>query len=158
MLTLKIKSKMMKLLPIEKDGTLDKEFTNNSECMEMLSVFRDLYLKVGFEKPWIGYFAALENNEIIGIAGFKGKPKNGKVEISYGTFKEYRQKGIGTKLCEQLVLLSLKTNKKIKITARTLPENNPSTRILKVNGFEFSGPVWDKEDGYVWEWEYKSKG
>lgn len=147
----------MKLLPIEKEGTLNKEFTNNPECIEILSVFRDLYLKVGFEKPWIGYFATSDNNEIIGVAGFKGKPKNGKVEISYGIFKNYQQQGIGTVLCHQLVLLSLQKYKKVKITARTLPENNASTRILKKNGFEFSGPVWDEDDGNVWEWEYKHK-
>ena len=147
----------MKLLPIEKEGTLNKEFTNNPECIEIFSVFRDLYLKVGFEKPWIGYFATSDNNEIIGVAGFKGKPKNGKVEISYGIFKNYQQQGIGTVLCHQLVLLSLQKYKKVKITARTLPENNASTRILKKNGFEFSGPVWDEDDGNVWEWEYKHK-
>ena len=146
----------MKLLPIDKDETLKKEFLANPECIEILSVFRDLYIRVGFEKPWIGYFATLENNEIIGVAGFKGKPKNGKVEISYGTFKNYQQQGIGTELCHQLVLLSLQKDKKVKITARTLPENNASTRILKKNGFEFSGPVWDEDDGNVWEWEYKT--
>ena len=146
----------MKLLAIENDETLNKDFTN-PECIEILSVFRDLYIKVGFEKPWIGYFASSDNNEIIGVAGFKGKPKNGKVEISYGTFNNYQQQGIGTELCHQLVLLSLQKDKKVKITARTLPENNASTRILKKNGFEFSGPVWDEDDGNVWEWEYKHK-
>ncbi len=147
----------MKLLPIDKDETLKKEFLANPECIEILSVFRNLYIRVGFEKPWIGYFTTLENNEIIGVAGFKGKPKNGKVEISYGTFKNYQQQGIGTELCHQLVLLSLQKDKKVKITARTLPENNASTRILKKNGFKFSGPVWDEDDGNVWEWEYKHK-
>lgn len=146
----------MKLLAIENDETLNKDFTN-PECIEILNVFRDLYIKVGFEKPWIGYFASSDNNEIIGVAGFKGKPKNGKVEISYGTFNNYQQQGIGTELCHQLVLLSLQKGKKVKITARTLPENNASTRILKKNGFEFSGPVWDEDDGNVWEWEYKHK-
>ncbi len=145
----------MNLLPIEKDGTVAAMVTGHAECLEILAVFRDVYAKLGFEKPWIGYVAISEQQEIVGVAGFKGKPKNGKVEISYGTFKDYRRQGIGTQLCRQLVLLSLGTDKKITITARTLPENNASTKILKKNGFVFSGPVWDKEDGDVWEWEYR---
>ena len=71
----------MKFLPIDKDEILNREFTDNPECIEILSVFRGLYAKVGFEKPGIGYFATSDNNEIIGIAEFKGNPRNGIVEI-----------------------------------------------------------------------------
>jgi hypothetical protein len=35
-----------------------------------------------------------------------------------------------------------------------LPEENFSTKILKKNGFKFSGVVNDAEDGDVWEWIY----
>ena len=146
----------MKFLPIEEDETLNKEFVNHPECHEILHVFKEIYLKVGFDKPWIGYFATLDNDEIIGIAGFKGKPKEGKVEIGYGTFKNYQQQGVGTQLCRQLIFLSLQNDSKITITARTLPENNASTRILEKNGFEFAGFVWDENDGDVWEWKYKN--
>ena len=145
----------MKFLPIEKVDHLNQAFIHNPECMEMITVFQELYSKRGFEKPWIGYFAYSDSNEIIGIAGFKGKPKNGKVEISYGTFHGSRQQGLGTKLCQQLVVLCHQHDKKLIIIARTLPENNASTKILRKNGFEFAGPVWDEDEGDVWEWEYK---
>jgi hypothetical protein len=39
--------------------------------------------------------------------------------------------------------------------ARTLPEENYSTKILRKNGFEWQGIVVDDDDGDVWEWEFK---
>lgn len=145
----------MKLLPIELDETQNKRFMENPECLTVLAVYPDYYKKVGFNKPWIGYFVSDDNNQIIGCGGFKGKPKNGKIEIAYGTFKAYEGKGIGTEICRQLVLLSLQTNPTVKITARTLPENNPSIGILKKNGFACLGKVFDEEDGDVLEWEFR---
>lgn len=115
----------------------------------------DFYKRVGFNPPWICYYAT-ENNELVGCAAFKGKPVNGTVEIAYGTFEKCSNQGVGTRICNTLVNLSLKTDPTIRITARTLPENNYSTRILLKNKFQFLGNVIDPEDGDVWEWEYKS--
>jgi RimJ/RimL family protein N-acetyltransferase len=87
---------------------------------------------------------------------FKGAPHNGTVEIAYGTFEPYRKQGIATVICKLLVELSLRTDPSVKITARTLPEHNFSTKVLQKNGFECSGIVNDPEDGDVWEWVYKA--
>ncbi|HUS03365.1 MAG TPA: GNAT family N-acetyltransferase [Chitinophagaceae bacterium] len=144
----------MKFLPVEFEEELNKAFFNNPACIDFLSVYPDFYKKVGFEKPWIGYFVADENDEIVACGGFKGKPKNGKVEIAYGTFPQHEGKGVATEVCKQLVLMALNTDKNIIITARTLPEDNASTRILKKNGFSFIGTIWDEDDGNVWEWIY----
>ena len=91
----------------------------------------------------------------MGGGAFKGQPINGKVEIAYGTFEKFRKQGIGTKICKQLIDLSLKTDPSIRITSRTFPEKNFSTKILGKNNFEFIGIVNDPEDGDVWEWEFK---
>jgi ribosomal-protein-alanine N-acetyltransferase len=61
-------------------------------------------------------------------------------------------------MCRQLVLLAQRTDPKLIITARTLPEYNYSTKILQRNGFRLLGNVWDKEDGDVWEWLYDKDG
>jgi [ribosomal protein S5]-alanine N-acetyltransferase len=114
----------------------------------------DFYKKVGFAPPWICYYVAKDGN-IVGSAGIKGKPVNGTIEIAYGTVEQYRRQGIGTEICRLLVGLSLKTDPDVRITARTLPQNNFSTRILEKNNFEFIGIVDDPEDGEVWEWLYK---
>jgi hypothetical protein len=55
----------------------------------------------------------------------------------------------------QLVLLSLQTSAAIRITARTLQDGYASIGILKKNGFECLGVVYDEEDGNVLEWELK---
>ena len=145
----------MLLLPIDIDETKNDRFRNNEECVLVLNVYPGYYHRVGYNKPWIGYFATIDGHEIIGCGGFKGKPKDGKIEIAYGTFKKYEGRGIGTEICRQLVLLGLQADPSIRVTARTLMENNASTQILKRNGFECAGIVHDEEDGDVWEWELK---
>lgn len=146
----------MKFLAIDIDESKNSIFVNNPDCELLLSVYPEFYKKVGFVKPWIGYFIADDNDEIIAFGGFKGKPRNGKIEIAYGTVPKYERQGIGSRLCKELVLIALNEDRLVKITARTLPEENTSNRILKRNGFEFLGLVWDEEDGEVWEWEFKN--
>jgi len=114
----------------------------------------DFYKRIVFNEPWICYFARI-GDEIVGSAGIKGRPRDGKIEIAYGTIPRYQGKGIATEICRQLVHLSLSADPSVRITARTLPEENASARVLRKNGFEWLGPVWDEEDGEVWEWEFK---
>lgn len=145
----------MILLPIDIDETKNACFAGNPECAEILQVYPSFYKKVGFNKPWIGYFVANGANEIIGCGGYKGQPKEGKIEIAYGTFRQCQGQGVGTAICRQLVELALQTDPAVKITARTLQENNASISILKKNSFECLGIVYDEEDGDVLEWEFK---
>jgi len=146
----------MNLLPINRTLEENKAFANNPLCSETLGMCIEFYERVGFNPPWICYYAE-ENGELVGSAAFKGRPVNNIVEISYGTNEKHRQKGVGTRICKQLVELSLTTDPSVKITARTLPEKNYSTRILEKNNFVLLGFVTDPEDGEVWEWEYKKK-
>jgi ribosomal-protein-alanine N-acetyltransferase len=143
----------MKLLPIHEHIEQNKVFTDNPLCQETIYMTIDFFKRVGYKKPWISYYAT-ENGGLVGCGAFKGAPKNNTVEIAYGTFEPFRQKGMGTEICKLLVDLSLKTDPSVTITARTLPQENFSTRILKKNGFVFSGAVYDPEDGDVWEWVY----
>lgn len=145
----------MELIPVLEHVEENSVFTNDPLCQDSIFMSIDFYKKAGFNPPWICYYVK-ENEDLVGCAGFKGKPINGQIEIAYGTFEKFRKRGIGTKICRILVDLSLRTDPDIRITARTLPENNYSTRILRKNKFQFSGNVIDPEDGDVWEWEYKS--
>ena len=144
----------MRLLPIKRTLEENEAFANNHLCKETLSMCIEFYKRVGFNPPWICYYAE-ENGELIGSAAFKGRPVNNKVEIAYGTMDNHRQQGIGTRICKQLVELSLATDPSVRITARTLPEHNYSTKILEKNNFVLLGIVNDPEDGDVWEWEYR---
>ena len=146
----------MTLLPIKQTLSENEAFAKNPLCNETLSMCIDFYKRVGFDPPWICYYAG-EDGELIGNAAFKGGPINNTVEISYGTMESHRQQGVGTRICRQLVELSLTTDPSVRITARTLPEKSYSTRILEKNNFILLGFVTDPEDGEVWEWEYKKK-
>jgi RimJ/RimL family protein N-acetyltransferase len=144
----------MELLPIAATLQENKQFSDHPDCRESLPMTIDYFNRIGHASPWIGYFAQIDN-ELVGSAGFKGGPKEGKVEIAYGTFPAYQRQGVGSEMCRQLVLIALQTDSSIRITARTFEPDNYSTRILKKNGFSCNGPVWDEEDGTVWEWEYQ---
>ena len=146
----------MELIAINETFEENADFASNPLYNEMIQTTMDFYKKVGFVPPWIGYLVT-QNTEVIGGAGFKGVPQNGTVEIAYGTFDPYKQKGFGTAICKLLVDLSLKTDPSVKITARTFSEENFSTRILVKNNFSCIGTVLDPEDGEVWEWIYNVK-
>lgn len=146
----------MEFIPIKKTLEENTDFLYHPDCMESLPMSVDYFNVVGYNPPWIGYFAWQEG-QFVGAAGFKGQPVEGKVEIAYGTFERFRHQGVGAEICKLLVELSRETDPAVRITARTLPENNYSTRILEKNGFTKLGMVYDKDDGNVWEWEYGVK-
>lgn len=146
----------MTLLPIFYSLEENSAFVNHPDCQEYLPMTIAFFQKVGYQPPWIGYYAQIDKH-LVGACAFKGAPKHGKVEISYGTFPQYRQQGMASEICRMLVELALKTEPAILVTARTLPEYNFSTRVLQRNGFELAGTVQDEEDGEVWEWMYRPK-
>ncbi len=140
-------------IPIKANRTAMQKYLHHPFCIEVFQAMEGFYLKVGFRTPWIGYFM-LQANEVVGTGGFKGPPKDGKVEIAYGTLPEWEGKGIASKICAELTAIALNERADIRITARTLREENASTRILKKNGYNFVGEVMDPDDGLVWEWEF----
>ena len=141
----------MKLIPIRLNEDTTKGIFAAKEVQELFEIYRDYYPKVGFNVPWIGYFI-VRKNQIVGCCGYVEKPKNGKVEIAYGTFKEFENQGIASFGCKKLILIAQKTDPTITIFAKTAPENNASTKILGRNGFKFTGIVQDHEIGDAWEW------
>ena len=146
----------MELVPIKRTLKENEEFADEIGCQENLPITIQYFDAIGYYPPWIGYYVK-EGNLFVGAAAFKGRPVNNKVEIAYGTFEPYQNKGYGAMICKLLVELSLETDPSIEITARTLPEKNYSTRILERNGFELLGNVFDIDDGDVWEWRYIKK-
>ena len=144
----------MELIPVKEHIEENKIFADDPDYRESVYMSVDFYKRIGFNPPWICYYARLEG-QLVGCAGYKGKPVNNRVEIAYGVFPQYQNKGIGTLIAKTLVDLALKTDANLIITARTLAEENFSTKILKRNQFKFLGNVFDEEDGELWEWEYE---
>lgn len=123
----------------------------SENCQELIQMMDEFYPKVGFNIPWVGYFLLL-NNQVVGTAGFTGQPVDNTVEISYWTFKEWEGQGIASMACKELIAIAEKSNPSVTITAKTLPENNASTKILQNNNFKFVEIVQDHEIGDAWLW------
>lgn len=149
--------RMIELLPIKEKAEENPEFKDHPDCQETFLMCIQHYEKKGYQPPWICYYAK-QNGQIVGSGAFKTAPVNNKVEIAYGVIPSQQNKGFGTLICSELVKLGRRSDPNVIISARTLPEENHSTRILKKNGFEFAGKVWDEEDGEVWEWIFRGTG
>src|ERR1700712_3761883 len=132
----------MELIPVKQHLHENQEFTNHPDCGETIQMTIDFFNRIGYNPPWIGYYAKLDGT-LVGAAAFKGKPVNGKVEIAYGTFPQHQNKGIGAQIANALVQLSLKTDPTVIITARTLAEENFSARLLRKNNFKLLGTIVD---------------
>ena len=101
--------------------------------------------------PWTG-FIGFEGDQVIGVCGFKGEPKDQAVEIAYFTFPGNEGRGCATGMAHGLVALAKESGKVNQVIAHTLKEENASTSILKKLSFEFNEEVMDPEDGSVWRW------
>jgi RimJ/RimL family protein N-acetyltransferase len=106
--------------------------------------------------PWVHGFGVIhrESGAMMGTTGFRGPPDDdGVVEIGYGIVPAYEGHGYATEAAAALVTFAFDHDAVRLVRAHTLPEANASTRVLGKNGFTFSGPVEDPEDGLVWRWE-----
>ena len=120
----------MELKIIELNIDKLKEIYASTDCQQLINTMNEFYPKIGFNKPWVGYFA-FNNNQVVGTGGFTGQPKDGKVEIAYWTFKEFENQGIASFVCKQLITIAKATDLNIIITAKTAPEHNASTKNLQ---------------------------
>lgn len=101
--------------------------------------------------PWCG-FLCWSDDTPLGFAGFKGPPDaDGMVEIGYLTFPGNEGKGVASAMAASLVHLARSAGART-VTAQTLPEDNPSTSVLRRNGFVRDGIAIDDDEGEVWRW------
>ncbi|MGH9967316.1 MAG: GNAT family N-acetyltransferase [Pyrinomonadaceae bacterium] len=143
----------LELIAITENGELAKPVTAiTTLAAEVVSATTQLYRRVGYELPWIGYLA-LENGICVGTCGFKSPPQNNRVEIAYFTFPGYESRGVATRMASELVRLAWDNLPALTLAAQTLPEENASTSVLKKLRFRLVGSVEHPEDGVVWEWQ-----
>ena len=131
--------------PVEPVAALPAEIASN--CASTA----DLYRRVGFVEPWVGY-VAVSAGSAVGGGAYVGPPRENRVEIAYYTLKEFEGRGFATQTAARLVAIARRASPGIVIVAFTLPEQNASTRILQRLGFEHVGYASDPDAGDVWEW------
>lgn len=109
------------------------------------------------ESGWWTYFPIhKQDNKLIGSGGYKGKPTtDGTVELGYEISPDYRNRGLATEMTKGLIKNALKDDRVKSITAHTLGQENPSTRVLQKCGFVKVEELYDPDDGLIWKWELK---
>ena len=150
-------NRKIELIPIDRDGTPRGYSGPAPEVTgEVFRATAELYARVGFEEPWIGYLA-LADDTPIGTCGFKAKPQDGRVEIAYFTFPEFEGCGYASAMAVELVAIAREHDPFAVVAAQTLPERNASHRILEKLGFRHVDSINHPEDGMVWEWQLKDE-
>ncbi|MCI0632864.1 MAG: GNAT family N-acetyltransferase [Actinobacteria bacterium] len=107
----------------------------------------------GADPEWGSHlFIDLAANELVGLGGYKGPPVEGGVEIGYSVAPSRCRRGYATSAARELIERARAAGVTL-VRAHTLPEPNPSTRVLERCGLRHVGNVIDREDGFVWQWE-----
>ncbi len=135
------------------DEDPNNEIYANDFCKMIFESYPSYYYKMGYNPPWIGYFV-MRDDTVVGVGGFISEPKEGRIEIAYGTRKEFEGQGIASFTCGQLIAIAKANNPTVIITAKTAPQNNASTTVLQRNGFVFTQIIQDDGIGDAWLWTY----
>ncbi|GAB2786411.1 GNAT family protein [Rhabdobacter roseus] len=142
------------------DGILGQVLGANvpRKWTQFRDAFAPAYLRWKAHPPlrdWWTYLIIYEpDNLLIGSCGYKGEPDDqGCVEIGYEIRASHRQKGLATEAAQALVQNALTYPEVKKILAHTMPEENPSARLLQKLGFVRIGEVDHPDEGVVWRWE-----
>lgn len=95
------------------------------------------------EQGWSFWYLTTEiggARQLMGICGFKGRPDEaGSVEIGYSLLAQFRNQGFATEAVERLVTWAFSHQSVIEVCAETLPHLQPSIRVMKKNGFTYTG-------------------
>jgi ribosomal-protein-alanine N-acetyltransferase len=142
----------VELTPIGRSGepgglSIERSSLSQAVCTSTA----EMYAKVGFAPPWIGYLAHVDGH-VVGTCAFKGPPVAGRVEIAYFTFPSFERRGWATCMARQLYALAKATAPDVLVFAFTAPTPSASTSVLARLGFRFVGAVQHAEDGMGWEW------
>ena len=103
--------------------------------------------------PWCGYIG-WDGDQPLGFGGFKGGPDAaGAVELGYLTFQAHEGRGVASAVAAAMIEIA-RAEGLAAVIAHTLPEENPSTGVLRRNGFMRDGEAEDPDEGTVWRWRH----
>jgi [ribosomal protein S5]-alanine N-acetyltransferase len=99
--------------------------------------------------PWlIRAVIRLEDNEMVGHAGFHGKPDvRGMVEVGYTVFPNARRRGYAEETARTLLDWATTRSDVRHLRASVSPSNEPSLALVRKLGFQQIGVQWDERDG-----------
>ena len=143
----------MRLWPIGPDGECaGVTGPLPDDAAALMDATRQLYADQGHHPPWISYLAC-SDGEMVGGGAFVGPPTAQGVEIAYFTRTGREGEGLAGRTAAALVAIARQTAPALPIWAKTLCEENASTRVLRRLGFVQTGTAHDHEIGLAWRWE-----
>lgn len=80
-----------------------------------------------------------EPRELVGGAGFKGRPRDGVVEVGYSMLESEHRRGYCTEAVRALIGWAFRHPEVRMVIGHTLPELKPSIRVMEKCGFVFAG-------------------
>jgi [ribosomal protein S5]-alanine N-acetyltransferase len=134
------------LLPCQGEAELSDPAVTGQFADAMASIAAEVHTP-----PWCGYIAR-RNGVPVGFGGFKGAPADDRtIEFGYLTFPQHEGTGVA-KAVAAAMISTARDNGMIAVLAHTLCEENPSTGVLRANGFVRDGFGEDADEGTVWRW------
>ena len=140
------------LVPCGEDGFPPDGPAIPDELAEFCRASAAHFREVGFVPPWTGYLLC-RDGRYLGGGAFVAPPADGRVEIAYFTLDACQGRGFGRATAALLVDLARRADPGLALWAKTLPEDNASTAILRGFGFRHIGTTTDHEIGEAWEWQ-----
>ncbi|HAN19043.1 MAG: GNAT family N-acetyltransferase [Bacteroidetes bacterium GWC2_33_15] len=150
---------------IKSDNTLETELSLNKtsrtislelkEALEqtILSNVADSSKNYLYNTLWT--IISKKDNKMVGDICIVGEPnENGEIEIGYGTYKEFQNKGFMTEAVSELIKWAKEQPSVLSIIASTEKENIASFTVLKKNHFI---KVGETETLYYWKIEFKKE-
>jgi RimJ/RimL family protein N-acetyltransferase len=104
-------------------------------------------------------FVQQAERAVIGLGSYKGPPdKLGVVEIGFEIAPSHRRQGYATEAVRVMTCHAFALPHVHFVRAHTLPEENPSTSVLKKCGFQRTSELFDPLEGKFWRWELPPAG
>ncbi len=111
-------------------------------------------LDAGMPLQWCSTFLMVRvaDGAIVGGCGFKGAPRDGRVEIGYAVAPSCRLQGLATQAVAELLRLAFLSDDVAEVLAEINPDNLGSTRIAQNLGFEHIGFKTEDDGELVAQW------
>ncbi|GEM_PF-229103 len=148
-----VESERLRIYPLS-DSAMEQLITEEeSEEMklaygEMLSACKANPRDRVFAAAWV--MERKEDGVIVGDLCFKGLGADGAVEIGYGTYEPYQNRGYMTEAVRAMTAWALAQGCVKRVEAETEPDNTASQRVLEKSGFVPAGIIGEEGPRFVW--------
>ena len=92
-----------------------------------------------------------EDGVAVGDLCFKGLGADGTVEIGYGTYEPYQNRGYMTEAVRAMTAWALSQGSVKRVEAETESDNAASQRVLEKSGFVPNGMIGEEGPRFVWK-------